>query len=330
MRIFYVEHMHSKGSYGHIQGMMRAYQRVASEFKAFDDRLIARNRGKDVMNELFIKTVLEFKPDFIHLGKCESLRGESIRRVKETTGTAVIHFYPDYRPKVKSYTADIGRQADMTVLQHQDKALWDAHKKAGCKRVGFWWAGTDPERYYPHDVPKEYDIAFMANPPSRGTGRDMGRFTLVNALADAGLSVHIFALVNWARKGLQPHKNIHLHPFVDQEQFALACSKGHIALGYNISTAYMYTSWHRWVNSMASGAFFLGRLFPGLNKVFETGKHLVWFKDIRGAVKLAQYYLAHEGKRERIAKAGRECVLKHHTWDNRVAQMMGYVKQVRK
>ena len=330
MRIFYVEHMHVKHSYGLIQGMMKAYQRVASEFKAFDDRLTARNQGKAVMNELFIRTALEFKPDFVHLGKCESLRGESVRRVKEATGATVIHFYPDYRPKVKSYVADIGRYADMTVLPHQDKALWNMHREAGCKRVGYWWWGVDPECMYPHDVPKEYDVVFMANPPSKGTGRDMDRFALVSALADAGINLHIFALVDWAKKGLKPHENIHLHPYVDQEQFALACSKSRIALGYNTNKVYMYTSWCRWVNSMASGAFFLGRLFPGLDKVFETGKHLVWFKDIRGAVKLAQYYLAHEGRRERIAKVGREYVLEHHTWDNRVAQMMGYVEQIRK
>jgi len=328
MRILYVEHKHSKG---HVQGMMKAYRRVSSEFQSFNDRLTAKKHGKDAMNKQFVQAATEFEPDFIHLGKCESLQGESVCLVKEATGATVIHFYPDYGPKVKSYVADIGRYADMTVLPHRGKALWEAHKRAGCKRVGFWWGGTDPECYYPHDVPKEYDVVFMANSPTRETGRGMGRFALVSALADAGISVHIFTLSggDWAKRGLKPHENIYMHAYVDREEFSLACSKARIALGYNTDQVYMYTCWHRWVNSMASGAFFLGRWFPGLGEVFKARQHLVWFESIEDAVELAILSLSHPDERELIAKAGRAEVLKHHTWDNRIAQMMGYVKQIK-
>jgi hypothetical protein len=328
MKIFYVEHMHQKGSVGHIQGMMKAYRRIASSgFESFNDRLTAKKHGKDAMNERFVQAAVKFKPDFVHLGKCESLRGESVRRVKEATGACVIHFYPDFRSRPKPYTADIGRYADWTLLQHQASWIHGLHKKAGCRRVGFWRAGTDPECYYPHDVAKEYDVVFMANPPIRGTGHGKGRFTIVRALADAGISVHIHALIDWAKKGLKPHKNIHLHPYVCQEQFGLACSKARIALGYNTDKVRMYTSWHRWVNSMASGAFFLGHHFPGLDEVFEVGKHLVWFESVGDAVEKAKYYLEHEAEREAIAKAGRQEVLANHTWDNRIARMMGYARE---
>jgi len=330
VRIFYVEHMHQLGSIGHIQGMMKAYSRISTAFESFNDRLTAKTVGADEMNRLFVQAVARFNPDFIHLGKCEKLYGESVRKVKDATGATIIHFYPDYRPAVKPYVGKIGRYADMTVLQHQDKRLWQLHKDAGCRRVGFWWAGTDPECYHPHDVEKEYDVVFMANPPIAGTGHGKGRFTIVNALADAGINVHIFALIDWKRKGLQHHNNIHLHPYVHKEEFSLACSKAYIALGYNTDQIYMYTSWHRWVNSMASGACFVGHKFPGLETVFEDGKHVVCFEKDEEVVPLVKYYLTHPIERERIAQAGRAEVLAHHTWDNRVAQMMGYMRAIKR
>ena len=328
MRIFYVEHMHQKGSIGHIQGMMKAYRRISSAFESFNDRLIAKRVGANTMNEMLVQYATEFKPDFIHLGKCESLFGESVRDVKAATGCTVIHFYPDFRPVPKPYVGKIGQYADMTVLQHQHKPLWQLHIDAGCRRIGFWWAGTDPECYHPHDVEKEYDVVFMANPPIKGTGHGKGRFTIVNALADAGVDVHIFALVDWARKGLQPHPNITLHPYVHKEEFAIACSKARIALGYNTDQYYMYTSWHRWVNSMASGACFVGHKFPGLDTVFEDGKHVVCFEQDKEVVPLVKYYLSHPIERERIAQAGMAEVLANHTWDNRVAQMMNYMRAI--
>jgi spore maturation protein CgeB len=44
---------------------------------------------------------------------------------------------------------------------------------------------------------------------------------------------------------------------------------------------------------------------------------------------LIEYYLAHGEERERIAEAGRQEVLAHHTWDHRIAEMLQYLAQCR-
>ena len=76
---------------------------------------------------------------------------------------------------------------------------------------------------------------------------------------------------------------------------------------------------------MASGCFFATRYFPGLETLFENGKHLVWFDTHDEAISLIKHYLADDAAREKIALAGRQQVLSAHTWDNRIAQMIGYI-----
>ena len=80
---------------------------------------------------------------------------------------------------------------------------------------------------------------------------------------------------------------------------------------------------------MASGAFHLTRYFPGLEDVFENGEHLVWFHSIPEAIDQIEYYLAHDREREKIASAGRQEVLMHHTWDDRIADMFRYMEQAK-
>ena len=129
----------------------------------------------------------------------------------------------------------------------------------------------------------------------------------------------IFSQIKWKR--VVGMKNVHLHDFVDQDRFASSVSKAKIALGYNADTVRMYTSWRRPLNSMASGCFFLTRYFAGLESVF-TRVNLAWFTSIEQAVKLARFYLAHDERREAIAQAGRKEVLRAHTWDHRIEQML--------
>jgi len=117
--------------------------------------------------------------------------------------------------------------------------------------------------------------------------------------------------------------NIHIHPFVDEKEFAEACSAAKITLGINaVNNVKMYASWRRTFNSMASGAFHLTHYVPGLEEAFENRKHLVWFNSVPEAIELIEYYLAHDEERERVAEGGRQEVLAHHTWDIRIAEMI--------
>jgi len=327
MKVLYVDALSEPTAQANVNGISQAYQAV-SILKTFDYRKLTRTYGRFLMNLLLIQAAIRFQPDLIHLGKSESIKGTTIRKIKEKTRATIIHFYGDFRWEPRPWVVDIGRHADLTLLYHKSEEVIQKHRDRGIKCIDYWWVGTDPEIFHPREVPRKYDVVFMANNSNdfnEKTGQGYGgRQQLIDAIAAEDIHMHLFGK-GWEYLSSVP--TVHLHPFVDCDEFAEACSAAKITLGYNTNQVYMYTSWRRPLNSMACGAFHLTRYFPGLEEVFENGKHLVWFHSIPEAIDLIQYYLAHDDERERIAQAGRKEVLARHTWDHRIAKMLQYYEE---
>lgn len=321
-KVLYVDTISDWEAQSNVNGMMKAYGRV-STLEAFDYRGLARRYGQRLMNQMLIRAAQWYQPDLIHLGKAESIKGETIHEIKQTTGSCVIHFYGDFRWEIKPHVVDIGQHADTTLLYHKDETMIQKYKQRGVRQIGFWWVGTDPEIFYPRPAEKRYDVIFMANNADFLEGHRKRR-ELIEAMIAEDIDLHLYG-GGW--EYLSDVECVHLHPFVNDEGFAQACSAAKITLGFNaVNNVRMYASWRRPFNSMASGAFHLTRYFPGLEDVFENGKHLVWFHSIPEAVEQIKYYLTHDEEREAIAAAGRQEVLAHHTWDDRIAVMLQYMQ----
>jgi len=328
LRVLYVDTLSEPFAQTNVRGLSQAYSRVA-ELEQFDYRATCNKWGKELMNGLLTRIAERIQPDLVHIGKGESIRGSTIREIKKRTEAVVIHFYGDYRPEPQPWVIDIGRAADMTLLYHKDAGLIQQHRDASIRMIGFWWVGVDPEVMYPREISKQYDVVFMANNPPTDlerTGQDLSeRRKIIQAIAASGHDPHLFG------KGWQclSSSHVHLHDFVNNEAFAIACSAAKVTLAYNTNMVPMYTSWRRSLNSMASGAFHLTRYFPGLETVFENRKHLVWFESIGEAVDLITYYLENKDERELIAAQGCAEVHAKHTWDHRVAEMLEYYRGIR-
>lgn len=321
MKVLYVDALAAPNAKANVAGMTKAYRKLAT-VHTFDYRSIAKKHGADQMNQRLVSLAAAFKPDFIHLGKCESIKGWAISRIKKTRPkTKVIHFFGDYRNKVIPWVVDIGRACDRTVMQINGGPLVKAYEAAGCKRVAYWPAGTDPDIYRPQPaVAKNLNIVFMGtlgNPKVFPWYR--GRRDLVVALTKNNV-INVFG-GGWNKV---KHPRVRHHKYVGSSGFSDACSRATIALGYGAADVPGYTSWPRVLNSMVCGCFFLTRHFTGLEKTFKRGVHLDWFGSIPEAVKKVDYYQTHAKKRETIAKQGREEVLRAHTWDHRIRTMLRY------
>jgi hypothetical protein len=321
-----------------IRGTLSAYRKVGA-IRTFDYRAVAHHFGPKVpwsrpeiwgekkwnpmvtralrrMNRALIEEARWYKPSFIHLGKCELVSGSTVRALKSATHAFVAHFYGDLSREVKPWVAEIGRFADITLLIHRDPAICRAYSEAGCRKIGFWWVGTDPTIFYPREVQKrDYSLIFMGR-PIQESGNER-RITLIE-MAQANVVPHVFG-GNW-----DVPSGVHCHPFVDEDAFAWACSRAKIALSINAHDVPMYASWRRIFNTMACGTLLLVRYFPGLETVFENKKHLVWYKERTEAVRLARHYLVAKNEREQIAEVGRQEVLARHTWDHRIAEMLRF------
>jgi spore maturation protein CgeB len=75
----------------------------------------------------------------------------------------------------------------------------------------------------------------------------------------------------------------------------------------------------------ASGAFQLVDERSYLSECFEPGREIVTFSSTADLKAKIDYYLAHPDERTRIAAAARERVLREHTYDQRLEQMLSVI-----
>jgi hypothetical protein len=322
MKILLVDTFSTPHARGNVEGLRKAYEKVGTvstyAYRAWAQEL----RGVGFMNRHLIDLASEMKPDLVHLGKCEMIRGDTVRAIKERCpDTKVVHFYSDMRLKVPAFVAWIGKFADLTLVPAEDDTYYQMLHDAGIKNVKPWYIGTDPEIFRPFDVPKDQSVAFMAN-HHRGFPYTNARKRLIKDIGAAGIDIHVYG-AGWPTP---PLENVTLHGYVGEEDFARACSRSKIVLGYSNFNVRMYTSWRRVVNTMSSGAFYLTDYFGGIETVFEKEFHLDWFRGIPDAIDSVKFYMEIDSLREEIADQGYLQVLGRHTWDNRVAKMMEYVE----
>lgn len=79
-------------------------------------------------------------------------------------------------------------------------------------------------------------------------------------------------------------------------------------------------------NVLAAGGFLLTEDRPVLHREFEVGRHLITFSTPEEARALVEYYLAHPGEREAIAREGQRHVLAHHTFAERCRRLLALAR----
>lgn len=86
-----------------------------------------------------------------------------------------------------------------------------------------------------------------------------------------------------------------------------------------------YTS-NRLYNILASGGLCLTLWFPGIEDLFEHGKHLLWFKTADEAIELIKEYLTKEEKCDIIRTQGKKLYEEKHTASCRVENMLAIMR----
>ncbi len=87
---------------------------------------------------------------------------------------------------------------------------------------------------------------------------------------------------------------------------------------------YLYTS-NRLFVAMGCGACYICQWFPGIEKLAENHKDLVWFKTEKELFKHIDYYLKHDEERETIRKNAQKLAHTRHTHACRIQNMLDII-----
>lgn len=153
-------------------------------------------------------------------------------------------------------------------------------------------------------------------------GRD--RAELVKSIRDA--EVHVFGSgfqgYTWKRYLGKEHPNIIVHDGVEYSEALEIMKKSKIVLNCNIKNK--YGAHERIFAGMACGGLVLTNENPYLKEYFQDGQNILFYKNgQKGSVnEKVMEYLRDDAKRKRAAEQGREIVMRYHTWDKRVADLI--------
>lgn len=197
---------------------------------------------------------------------------------------------------------DWRRDYGLQMAEHCDYVIANAADSMtayGAKSIPFEWA-IYPPLFQGDDCQRVYDVAFVAQ--NYGNRRDY-----IQSLEGVGINTLVRGM-GFPGGAVSP------------QEMAVILRQSKI--GLNLSGTSQGNTRQIKIRPFeigASGAMILTEYAPGIVKSFIDGKEAVFFETIAEMTEAAAYYLAHDSKRESIAWAGYERVMRDHTlarrWD---------------
>lgn len=300
----------------------RTFEKLGQEVLKFDYRAVAKQEGTDAMHHKLLTLVDSSAPDVLFLVKGERVSSEVVREIARKTHVAlhymdspIHHWLKRLGPLCSSFWVTAG-------------GLVDKYRRLGFRNVHHMVQGVDPavHRHIEEDVPNyKCQVAFA------GTNK-AGRERLLRAVMRAGFDLKIWG-TRW------PKDMPVAGEFIGGDDFARLCFNADIVLGVNDNNRIPDYFSLRTAQTLASRGFHVTSYVPGLEKWFENGKHLVWFKierkrlppwqcDYSDCISVIRRYIGSPQERRRIAACGQEHVYKFFTWEHRLSKVLEKLKEM--
>jgi len=170
------------------------------------------------------------------------------------------------------------------------------HEKHFTNQKTFYFPNAYPDDLiYPLNIEKVNDVGFCGNINNRGEWLN---------------------LINYNCK-------LKVDEFVIGNDMVEAINKYKIHFNRNISDDLNY----RTFETLGCQTFLLTNHTPGLDELFEVGKHLITYDSTDDLIQKINYYLNNDIERNEIAKNGYEHVINNHTYLKRMEQLMEILKK---
>jgi hypothetical protein len=246
----------------------------------------------------------------ISLGLLERIRGRM---------PVAMYFDDCMRGSRRSFDTIVaqGRKADIMYLTNRGEVA--EYRKHGVN-ASFITGGCDPLAHRMVEKPQPHfqsEVAFIGKPNTPE------RIECMQALAQR------FDLKLWG-SGWEQHGLTSAGRDVYAAEYRQICAGAKIMLGWNIDpTVELYFSNRTWY-TLGCGGFLLTAYSPGIETLFQRGRHLDWFESMDECYDKIKYYLQHESERQKIARAGYQLAHENYSYDKMVEiivdDMRRYVK----
>ncbi|MGE3310935.1 MAG: FkbM family methyltransferase, partial [Limisphaerales bacterium] len=302
LRIYYVPN----GDDYHIAALLdRLYTTVqpfgCRDVRDYIERRVLAYKTPDAGSRLWDE-VVAMRPDLVYVESARNIEPAVLQRIRSELGIPVTMWFGDacvndeFVQRILSYAPSVTHQ--VTVDRHVALAA----RKAGIPQVEFIpFFGYD-HYFRPLDVPKAHDILFSGKSYHRSFKRypfAAERLAFVQRVnREFGARLRIVG-EDWESLGIS-----NLHPArIPEWDVNRLNNESRIVLAYDAAHVDGFTSC-RTYHALLGRTFILLRKFPGAERLFINGEHLVWFESEQEGIDLLRHYLAHPEECDRIARAG--------------------------
>lgn len=272
-----------------------------------------QNLGR-VALPLLHRRIESFEPDALIFSRHAMVLGEERLR-QLARGRYSAFWYFDLRIPPISDVLTLGRLVDVMYTTYLPQV--ETYREFGITSTLHLPQGVDPLLDHPAaTVPAAYrcEVAFIGN------GNYGHRLTVLRAVASAA-QLHIRG-TGW--RNAAPDLPVVGGPVYGRE-YARAVGGAAISLGANsvpeMENQYASASNRMW-KVMGCGGFYLGEWVDGIDAFARDGEHCAWYRTPEEAVGQVRRYLDDPEARQRIAAAGRQHALAHHTYASRVRLLL--------
>jgi spore maturation protein CgeB len=280
-----------------------------------DDRRLRQRIGAKLGSEYIRMRANLFKPDRIIMFKPHDVTLDTVADL--CARTPAVMWYRDLTiPPDPELVARAPFFETVFLTAGGQAAEWEAR---GARRALFLPDCADPkyETVMPPVAEWSADVGFIG----RGARYDDRRVQLLLRIAEQH-SVRV-----WGQAWEPYAQTFDWHGETAYgHDFGRACASVKITLGANVLSpdsrpVPLYQS-NRMVKVLASAGFFLGHAAPGLTDIFIDDEHCAWYENADHAMAQIERYLGDERARERIRMQGHSFLLEHHTFENRLHNLL--------
>jgi hypothetical protein len=305
---------------------------LAAEGIAVDVFEYRRYATGDAAGDALVDAVRAARPDLLLGLKLDTIPAEALARV-HALGVPVALWYVDcFTPDVPAWIVPLLAHVD--VFFTTAEGMVPAYRAVCAAPVHWLVEGVHLPAFPPDAAPTaahRSEVAFLGNvfqPPVADERIALRRLRLLSAIG-ARFDLRVWGpqspdLDRWS--GPVPFRVVRWPAYNDE--CAKVCRGAAVVLGINtVDTVSRYFS-NRTFLTLASGGFHVTSWVPGLDTMFEHGRHLVWYRSDEECVELIAYYLAHGDERARIAEEGQRYVRARYDLAGQVRTLLAALDDV--
>jgi len=268
-----------------------SYCSALSEASPLKSKTFAARFCKSSVDNLLAGQVKNYNPDIVYVSFARVLDARTIVRMRDAAPNAVfIGGDGDPWPQHNKNRVETAKGLDILTATNDGEFL-KVYKDAGVRRCVFIPNMCDP------DIDRRYEVSDKWRSDILWTGKGGHHAGPERTLRED--------LVNKLAK----RKNCALYgccgrPKIAGIDYLHAISGTRIGVNANSFKPVRLCHSDRLMHYLACGAFVLAERMPDGDLLFEDGCHLRYFSTVDEFFDLAEWYLAHEAERKKIADAG--------------------------